>query len=179
MKTIAQTPSLGQVRARQGHRHAVRGPHPLFIGGLPSQLWLHPKDVVRGPRSHRRASKFDGSRRRFQLSSALQRILWGVGVHLFVLVHAGEHIILYQLRQGPSSTCPGRDLMLPAPCVYAVQVLMQEPVQPMSFLRVKPIGVMQMLDQGEQDDKVIAVHWDDPEFKHFNVGICAASVLKA
>ena len=39
---------------------------------------------------------------------------------------------------------------------------------PMSFLRARPIGVMQMLDQGEQDDKVIAVHADDPEFKHFN-----------
>lgn len=49
-----------------------------------------------------------------------------------------------------------------------VLVLMQEPVQPMSFLRIKPIGVMGMLDQGEQDDKVIAVHYDDPEYKNFN-----------
>ncbi len=48
-----------------------------------------------------------------------------------------------------------------------VLVLMQEPVVPMCFLRAKPIGVMQMLDQGEQDDKIIAVHADDPEFKHF------------
>lgn len=39
---------------------------------------------------------------------------------------------------------------------------------PMSFLRAKPIGVMQMLDQGEQDDKLIAVHADDPEFRGFN-----------
>lgn len=38
----------------------------------------------------------------------------------------------------------------------------------MSFLRAKPIGVMQMIDQGEQDDKVIAVHADDPEFKGYN-----------
>lgn len=28
----------------------------------------------------------------------------------------------------------------------------------------QPIGVMKMLDQGEQDDKIIAVHHDDPEF---------------
>lgn len=48
-----------------------------------------------------------------------------------------------------------------------VLVLMQEPVVPMCFLRARPIGVMQMLDQGEQDDKIIAVHADDPEFKHF------------
>ena len=30
---------------------------------------------------------------------------------------------------------------------------MQESVVPMAFLRAKPIGVMQMIDQGEQDDK--------------------------
>lgn len=30
----------------------------------------------------------------------------------------------------------------------------QEPVAPMCFLRAKPIGLMPMLDQGEQDDKV-------------------------
>jgi inorganic pyrophosphatase len=35
-----------------------------------------------------------------------------------------------------------------------VLVLMQEPVVPMCFLRARPIGVMQMLDQGERDDKV-------------------------
>lgn len=45
-----------------------------------------------------------------------------------------------------------------------VLVLMQEIVAPMTFLRVRPIGVMKMLDQGEQDDKIIAVHHDDPEF---------------
>jgi len=27
----------------------------------------------------------------------------------------------------------------------------------MAFLRAKPIGVMQMIDQGEQDDKVTAL----------------------
>lgn len=48
-----------------------------------------------------------------------------------------------------------------------VWVFLQEPVVPMCFLRVRPIGVMQMLDQGEQDDKVIAVHADDPEYKGF------------
>jgi len=37
----------------------------------------------------------------------------------------------------------------------------------MSFLRAKPIGMMQMIDQGERDDKIIAVHADDPEYRHF------------
>ena len=49
-----------------------------------------------------------------------------------------------------------------------VLVLMQAPVVPMSFLRAKPIGVMQMIDQGEQDDKIIAVHADDPEFRDYD-----------
>lgn len=48
-----------------------------------------------------------------------------------------------------------------------ILVLMQESVVPMCFLRARPIGVMQMLDQGERDDKVIAVHADDPEFMGF------------
>jgi inorganic pyrophosphatase len=49
-----------------------------------------------------------------------------------------------------------------------VLVLMQEPVVPFSFLRAKPIGVMQMVDQGEQDDKIIAVHADDPAYRDFS-----------
>ena len=48
-----------------------------------------------------------------------------------------------------------------------VLVLMQEPVVPMAFLRVIPIGVMHMLDQGERDDKLIAVHADDPAFCNY------------
>ena len=47
-----------------------------------------------------------------------------------------------------------------------VLVMMQEPVVPMCFMRVRPIGVMHMIDGGEADDKVIAVHLDDPEYKH-------------
>lgn len=35
-------------------------------------------------------------------------------------------------------------------------------------MRAKPIGVMNMLDQGDADDKVIAVHSDDPEFSEVN-----------
>lgn len=48
-----------------------------------------------------------------------------------------------------------------------VLVLGQEPVVPLSILAVKPIGVMKMLDQGEADDKIIAVHAHDPEYNHY------------
>ncbi|CAL5097312.1 unnamed protein product [Urochloa decumbens] len=49
-----------------------------------------------------------------------------------------------------------------------VLVIMQEPVIPGCFLRAKAIGLMPMIDQGEADDKIIAVCADDPEYKHYN-----------
>lgn len=48
-----------------------------------------------------------------------------------------------------------------------VLVLGQEPVVPLCIMRAKPIGLMKMTDQGESDDKVIAIHYDDQEFAHF------------
>lgn len=48
-----------------------------------------------------------------------------------------------------------------------VLVLGQEPTVPLSIVRAKPIGLMKMIDQGEGDDKVIAVHADDPEYSHY------------
>lgn len=45
-----------------------------------------------------------------------------------------------------------------------VLVLGQEPVVPLAVMRAKIIGVMRMQDQGESDDKLIAVHADDPEY---------------
>ncbi|KAJ0616469.1 putative inorganic diphosphatase [Helianthus annuus] len=49
-----------------------------------------------------------------------------------------------------------------------VLVIMQEPILPGCFLRAKAIGVMPMIDQGEKDDKIIAVCADDPEYRHYN-----------
>ncbi|KAJ3693735.1 hypothetical protein LUZ60_009215 [Juncus effusus] len=49
-----------------------------------------------------------------------------------------------------------------------VLVLMQEHIIPGAFLRAKPIGLMPMIDQGENDDKIIAVCADDPEFRHIS-----------
>ena len=37
-------------------------------------------------------------------------------------------------------------------------------MNPFSILEARPIGVMEMLDQGERDDKVIAVHAHDPAY---------------
>ncbi|KHN02415.1 Soluble inorganic pyrophosphatase [Glycine soja] len=49
-----------------------------------------------------------------------------------------------------------------------VLIIMQEPVLPGCFLRAKAIGLMPMIDQGEKDDKIIAVCADDPEYRHYN-----------
>ncbi len=43
-----------------------------------------------------------------------------------------------------------------------VLVLGQEPVVPMCLMRARAIGVMQMRDDKGLDDKVIAIHLDDP-----------------
>ena len=49
-----------------------------------------------------------------------------------------------------------------------VLVLGQESVVPLAIVNAKPIGVMKMMDQGEADDKIIAVHADDPGYAHYN-----------
>lgn len=49
-----------------------------------------------------------------------------------------------------------------------VLVLGQQPVVPLTIMIAKPIGVMKMRDQGEEDDKIIAVHANDPEYVHYN-----------
>ena len=48
-----------------------------------------------------------------------------------------------------------------------VLVIMQEPVVPMCILRVRPIGVMEMIDQGQSDEKILCIHLDDPAYNGF------------
>ena len=48
-----------------------------------------------------------------------------------------------------------------------VLVLMQEPVVPLSILRARPIGMMTMVDQGQNDEKIICIHLDDPEYRSY------------
>lgn len=47
-----------------------------------------------------------------------------------------------------------------------VLVIGQAPIAPLSIMRVRPVGVMRMIDQGKGDDKVISIHVDDPEYNH-------------
>ena len=48
-----------------------------------------------------------------------------------------------------------------------IMVLGQDPVVPMSLMNAKVIGAMKMIDGGDADDKILAVHADDPHLKHF------------
>jgi inorganic pyrophosphatase len=48
-----------------------------------------------------------------------------------------------------------------------VLVLGQEPVTPLCLLRARAIGVMTMTDDKGVDDKIIAIHIDDPEYAHY------------
>lgn len=49
-----------------------------------------------------------------------------------------------------------------------ILVLGQEAVFPLTIMSARPIGVMKMIDQGEADDKIIAVHADDPEYAQYS-----------
>ncbi len=48
-----------------------------------------------------------------------------------------------------------------------VLVLCEEQIQPLAIMRAKVIGVMNMRDDKGQDDKIIAVHADDPTYADY------------
>ena len=48
-----------------------------------------------------------------------------------------------------------------------VLVLCSETIQPLAIMRAKVIGVMKMRDDKGQDDKLIAVHADDPNYADY------------
>ena len=48
-----------------------------------------------------------------------------------------------------------------------ILVLGQEPVLPLCILRARAIGVLTMRDEKGQDDKIIAIHLDDPEYRSY------------
>ena len=48
-----------------------------------------------------------------------------------------------------------------------VLVLAQETVDPLSILRARPIGMMSMVDDDQEDAKIICIHMDDPAFNDY------------
>jgi len=47
-------------------------------------------------------------------------------------------------------------------------VLGQEPVVPLCILRAKAIGVITMRDEKGEDDKIVAIHVDDPDYADYD-----------
>ena len=76
------------------------------------------------------------------------------------VLHSAVH---YPANYGfiPRTYCDDKDPL-------DVLVLGQEAVYPGVLMRAKAIGVMTMRDNEETDDKIIAVHSDDPEWNHYN-----------
>ena len=48
-----------------------------------------------------------------------------------------------------------------------VLVIGNEPVAPLSIMQARAVGVMRMLDEGEADDKIVAVHCHDPAYADY------------
>lgn len=70
--------------------------------------------------------------------------------------------VFYPANYGfiPRSYCEDNDPL-------DVLVLGHEPVVPMCLMQARAIGCIRMTDQGESDDKVIAVHVNDPAVNGF------------
>ncbi len=47
-----------------------------------------------------------------------------------------------------------------------VLVLCDQSINPLTLVRVYPIGVMRMIDSGALDDKIIAIPFSDPTYNH-------------
>ena len=50
-----------------------------------------------------------------------------------------------------------------------ILVIMDEPVEPMTIVRARPIGGLSMVDDKGKDDKIVAVCIDDPAVSHYEV----------
>lgn len=49
-----------------------------------------------------------------------------------------------------------------------VLVLCSESIEPMSLVRVYPIGVIKMIDNGRNDEKIIAIPFSDPNYNMYD-----------
>ena len=49
-----------------------------------------------------------------------------------------------------------------------VLLLCSEPIEPMTLVHAYPIGVISMIDNGRNDEKIIAIPFNDPTYNHYN-----------
>ena len=48
-----------------------------------------------------------------------------------------------------------------------VLLLCSEPIEPMTLVHAYPIGVISMIDNGRNDEKIIAIPFNDPTYNHY------------
>ncbi len=48
-----------------------------------------------------------------------------------------------------------------------VLLLCSEEIEPMTLVRCYPIGVITMIDNGRNDDKILAIPFEDPTYNHY------------
>lgn len=48
-----------------------------------------------------------------------------------------------------------------------VLLLCSEPIEPLTLVRAYPIGVISMIDNGRNDEKIIAIPFNDPNYNHY------------
>jgi inorganic pyrophosphatase len=115
--------------------------HDVELG---DQLDRHFRAVIEIPK---------GSKVKYELDKATGLL------YLDRVLHSAVH---YPANYGflPQTFCEDGDAL-------DVLVLGQEPVFPLCILRAKAIGVLPMHDDKGRDDKIIAIHVDDPEYAHY------------
>ena len=82
---------------------------------------------------------------------------------LLVLDRVMSSSVVYPANYGfiPRTYCDDGDAL-------DIFVLGQVPAVPLCIMSAKVIGGLKMMDGGEGDDKIIAVHADDPHYKHID-----------
>ena len=80
---------------------------------------------------------------------------------LLMLDRVLSSAVMYPANYGflPQTYCDDKDPL-------DIFVLGQGPVVPMAIMNARVVGAMKMIDGGEGDDKILAVHADDPQYKH-------------
>jgi inorganic pyrophosphatase len=82
---------------------------------------------------------------------------------LLVMDRVMSSAVFYPANYGfiPQTYCDDGDAL-------DIFVLGQEPAVPLCIMNAKVVGCLRMVDGGEEDDKILAVHASDPHFKHID-----------
>ena len=131
----------------------------LFLIKTRGKVFMHPwHDVSIGDESPRIVTAIieipQGSRHKYEIDKSsgllrLDRIL--------------SSSVFYPANYGfiPKTLCDDGDAL-------DILVLGQGPALPLCLMESRVLGTLKMIDGGKEDDKIIAVHKDDPAFKHLS-----------